>query len=233
MLFIFSTTGNKTYAEETLKMPFTFQGNVGFYSDYRFRGLSQTQEDPALQANIITIHKSGFKFGIWGTNVDFNNTQSGSSEIDFTTAYQRQIMDKLNGETGIIYYSYPGSNSNLHYDYFEGYGSLTYDFTIVSVSASLNVSQDFFADSGKAFYPHIGIIVPLSYNFITEAGIGRQYVENESAYGVSDYTEWMLKIGYNFYNNTISVIYQDTDIIDNVCTVGCGATAVLGISRQF
>jgi hypothetical protein len=53
------------------------------------------------------------------------------------------------------------------------------------------------------------------------------------AYGVSDYTEWMLKIGYNFYNNTISVIYQDTDIIDNVCTVGCGATAVLGISRQF
>lgn len=220
-------------AEELPKLPFTFQGNVGVYSDYRFRGLSQTQEDPALQADITATHESGFKLSLWGSNADFNNTRSGSAEVDITAAYQRQLMEKLTGEAGVIYYWYPGSDGDLNYDYVEGYGLLAYDFGAASVNASLNVSPEFFGESGTAFYPHVGVQVPLPHNFTAEAGIGRQYIENEAVYGVPDYTEWMLGMRYSFYGNKVSLKYQDTDMSDNRCAVGCGATAVLGISRQF
>ena len=37
----------------------SFSGNVSLASDYRWRGQTQTQNDPALQGNFVLSHASG------------------------------------------------------------------------------------------------------------------------------------------------------------------------------
>src|SRR3546814_2295512 len=58
---------------------FTITGTVGGVSDYRFRGISQTNEDFAVQGSINLNHSSGFYVGTWASNVDFANS---SEEIE-------------------------------------------------------------------------------------------------------------------------------------------------------
>jgi uncharacterized protein (TIGR02001 family) len=220
-------------SESLSKLPFTFSGDVGAYSDYRFRGISQTQESPALQADVTATHESGLKLGVWASNVDFNTPHDGSMEVDITAGYQKKLAEKVTAEAGAIYYWYPSADRDLNYDYVEAYTSVGYDFGVASVTASLNVSPDFFGGSGTAYYPHLALQIPLPNQFALDAGIGRQYIEKNAAYGVPDYTEWMLGAHYDFSDNTIALKYQDTDIGENHCSVGCGATAVVSFSRKF
>src|SRR5829696_3345373 len=49
----------------------TFSGNVGLYSQYVFRGISQTNEKPALQGGFDLAHKSGFYLGTWASNISW------------------------------------------------------------------------------------------------------------------------------------------------------------------
>src|SRR3546814_15322462 len=66
---------------------FTITGTVGGVSDYRFRGISQTNEDFAVQGSINLNHSSGFYVGTWASNVDFAN----SSEVDVYGGYTRDL----------------------------------------------------------------------------------------------------------------------------------------------
>jgi uncharacterized protein (TIGR02001 family) len=48
-------------------------------SDYDFRGITQTAQDPALQASVDYAHDSGFYAGAWGSNVDFGGDETSKS----------------------------------------------------------------------------------------------------------------------------------------------------------
>ena len=61
--------------------PVEFSANVGYFSDYIYRGGSQTQDGPAIQGGFDMAHESGFYLGTWASNVDFGN--SANIEIDF------------------------------------------------------------------------------------------------------------------------------------------------------
>jgi uncharacterized protein (TIGR02001 family) len=58
--------------------PHTLTGNVGFVSDYRFRGISQTFKEPALQGGFDYSHASGFYLGTWASNVYGNRNATGN-----------------------------------------------------------------------------------------------------------------------------------------------------------
>ncbi len=84
--------------------PFSFSGNVGVVSDYRFRGLSQTRENPSVQGGFIASHVSGLKASIWASNFDTNTVDAGMLEVDFNVAYVTKINDPLSAEFGATYY---------------------------------------------------------------------------------------------------------------------------------
>ena len=71
---------------------YTLTGNVGLFSQYVFRGISQTDEDPAVQGGIDFAHKSGIYLGTWASNVswlsDGNPDVSASMEWDFYGGYK-------------------------------------------------------------------------------------------------------------------------------------------------
>ncbi len=69
--------------------------NVGFFSDYVFRGVSQTDEAMSIQGGFDYEHETGLHAGVWGSNVDFNNAQDGSLELDITAGYAMKLLVSL------------------------------------------------------------------------------------------------------------------------------------------
>lgn len=89
---------------------YSFSGNAGLFSDYRFRGYSQTDYKPAFQGGFDFAHKSGFYLGNWNSNVSSVLYNGASLEMDFYGGYKATIGE-FGLDVGTIYYYYPGTGA--------------------------------------------------------------------------------------------------------------------------
>ena len=97
--------------------PHTITGNVSLVSDYRFRGISQTFKEPAIQGGIDYAHSSGVYLGTWASNVYGGTNASGlgvnyfngSMEWDFYGGYKWEAFKDVTLDVGLLYYWYPGA----------------------------------------------------------------------------------------------------------------------------
>jgi uncharacterized protein (TIGR02001 family) len=135
-------------AEKEAKSDFTTSGSVGLFSQYIFRGLTQTDRDPALQGNFDINHTSGLYLGMWGSNVSWLRDQygignqnadnqspyksGGSLEIDIYGGFKSDIgKTGLGIDLGALQYYYPGTergreNGFAKANTTEVYGALSY-----------------------------------------------------------------------------------------------------------
>lgn len=90
---------------------FTLSGNLGVFSDYRFRGISQTNKKPAIQGGIDFAHASGLYLGNWNSNVDSAMYNGANVEMDFYGGWKTTV-EGFGFDLGAIYYYYPGSGDN-------------------------------------------------------------------------------------------------------------------------
>ncbi len=108
------------------KPSYTLTGNFGFFSQYIFRGLSQTGHKPALQGGFDWAHESGFYLGTWGSNISWLKEnfsapaavagtygEGGSMEWDFYGGYKWSLPQDFTIDLGTLYYYYPGSINPL------------------------------------------------------------------------------------------------------------------------
>jgi uncharacterized protein (TIGR02001 family) len=204
--------------------------NVGFVTEYSFRGIAQSNEEPAMQGGFDVTHTSGLYAGVWGSNVEFGDA---SLETDVYAGYSNSA-GKFNYDVGAIYYAYPGTDSDNNYDFYEVSAAVGYDFDLFAVSASVNYSPEFFADSGHAEYYAAGVDVPLPHDLNLNAHIGRQNIQDNAAFGAQDYTDWGVGLGYNWQGFDFSLSYVDTDLDEPTeCADGCDSKVIFGISRSF
>jgi uncharacterized protein (TIGR02001 family) len=92
--------------------PHTFTGNMGLFTEYRFRGISQTFKQPAIQGGFDYSHESGFYVGNWNSNVNSGaGFPGGSIEMDFYGGWKKTWGD-WGLDVGAIYYYYPGTDAN-------------------------------------------------------------------------------------------------------------------------
>jgi len=73
---------------ELINIPGSFSGTFGLFSDYRLRGITQNDEDLALQGSLDWNHEMGYYFGAWASNVDFGDT--AQSEVDLYLGVARE-----------------------------------------------------------------------------------------------------------------------------------------------
>ncbi len=231
-LTIFTFNPYSAKAEESTSA-FDFSANVGFVSQYSFRGITQSDEQPALQGGFDVGHESGLYAGVWGSNVDFNDGDEASVEVDFYAGYSNEI-NNINYDVGVIYYAYPGADSSLNYDFWETSIALGYDFDLFATSASLNYSPEYFGNSGDAFYYATNVDIPLPKDLTLSGHLGYQDIDDEAAFGVEDYLDWSIGLGYTFKGFDLSLSYVDTDLDEpSECADGCEAKVIFGISRSF
>ena len=98
------------------KSDYSVSYNIGLFSQYIFRGYTQTHQDPALQGGIDIEHSSGFYAGAWASNISWLREEGwmaykngGSVELDLYAGYASEIGETgVSYDVGILQYLYPG-----------------------------------------------------------------------------------------------------------------------------
>lgn len=99
-------------AQSAATSPHSFTGNIGLFSEYRFRGIAQTNAEPALQGGFDYSHANGLYVGNWNSNVSSGAGFPGANiEMDVYGGWKKTWGD-MGLDVGYIYYYYPGSNAN-------------------------------------------------------------------------------------------------------------------------
>lgn len=223
------------FADEEKPSAWTISGNSAFKTDYVFRGFSQTDEEPAVQGTIAVAHDSGFSASLWGSNVDFNDGDEASTEVDATTSYTLPLGPG-DFTLGGIYYAYPRSDSTLNYDYIEGFAGYAFDAgDIATITTQVFYSPDYFAASGDSVYAiaSFSAPVPAVPDFSLSGSVAHQWIEDNAKFGAEDYTTWSAGGTYTWEKVSFDVTYYDTDIADNDCSSLCDQRVVGSIGYSF
>jgi uncharacterized protein (TIGR02001 family) len=175
-------------------------------SDYDYRGFTQTDEDPALQASIDYADDSGWYIGAWGSNVDFGPGDP-NAELDVYTGFSGGEEDGLGWDVGIVGYFYP-SASDINFA--EIYGGLSHGM----FSTKLWYSNDFGGSSEDAMYLQGDVEVPLPQNFSLALHAGYSFGDYWDTEDTDEYFDYSVGVGYSINNFDLSLRYVDTDIND-------------------
>ena len=121
-----STPNDKAEAAEATAPPstLTVSGSAAIASDYRFRGVSQSDREMAVQGGITVSHDSGLYAGVWGSNLAGWGTFGGANmELDLIGGYKAKLADNATFDVGLTWYMYPGGADKT--DFAEPYVKLT------------------------------------------------------------------------------------------------------------
>lgn len=211
------------------EIPGEFDSYVTFTNNYVFRGISQSDEGPAIQGGIDWSHESGVYAGVWGSSVDFDDDTD--FELDIFVGYSDQLVEDVTYDLSLIYYAYPGSDQAL--DFVEVYGALSYDLDFASVTGSVNYSPNNFNDSGNATYLSVAVDVPLPHGFSLSGHVGSQTIEDEDAFGAPDYVDYGVSVNYGYQDFAFSLGLTGTDLNENDVADNAGEQVVFSVSASF
>ena len=188
----------------------TFSGNVALTSDYTFRGISQTQEGPAVQGGFDYGYGS-FYAGAWGSNVDFG-LSDGSLELDLYAGV-KQTVGALGLDFGVIGYLYPGAaDDTAELDYYEGYVKASINPTeAFTLGGALYVSPEFTGEVGTGYYTEINGALKVSDTLSFSGAVGYQKVDELVFDGDDNYTTWNLGGTVSAYGFGFDLRYVGTN----------------------
>jgi len=218
-------TGSAARADDAPPPPppaFTITGGATLVSDYRFRGISQTDRDVAVQGTATIAHSSGFYATFWGSSVDDYVTASGRGhqELDLIAGFKKSF-GPTTIDTGILYYVYPRTHVRgdpTSSNFFEPYFSIAETIGPVTAKGTVNYAPRqkalaldqigpkhdnlYLAGDLSASVPHtpLGLTAHLGHNFGPSwLSIGKGY------------TDWSLGATVAWHALTLGVQYVDTN----------------------
>ena len=117
------------------KGPFTLSGGVDVVSDYRFRGISLSNEKVEVQPSLTLTHDSGFYVSAWGSTLP-DSPLYGRFELDLIAGYSTEVAPGTTIDLNTTYYAYPGHDNGAGpANYVEFIGSVSHDIGPVSATA--------------------------------------------------------------------------------------------------
>ena len=197
---------------------FTINGGATLVSDYRFRGISQTDRRFAVQGTFTLSHSSGFYATVWGSSIDDYVAAGGDQEIDLIAGWHHS----WNGTTldmGVLYYYYPGSGSfvpGYNSDFAEPYVSVAHAFGPVTAKVTANYAPSQSALSvGNGDEDNLYLAGDLSATvpntaLTLSAHVGHSFGPSYLTIG-DGYTDWNVGASYAVGPLTLGVQYVDTD----------------------
>lgn len=217
--------------------PHTFTGNLSLVSEYRYRGISQTDFKPAVQGGFDYAHSGGVYVGVWASNVNwlsdagFNN----SVEVDLYGGYKGTVGD-VGYDVGLLQYYYPGTYpagvTKPHT--LEAYVAASWKMFTLKYSHALSDTFGF-TDSKGSNYIDLSASFELPQGFNLDAHVGHQKIRNWTD---CSYTDWKLGVSKEVVGVKVGLAYVDTDAKDACYTnyraknLGKGAV-VLSVGKTF
>jgi uncharacterized protein (TIGR02001 family) len=194
--------------------PHTVTGNMAVVSDYRFRGISQTDTGPAIQGGIDYSHASGFYLGNWNSSIssEFFNEAAGV-EMDFYGGFKFPIGD-LTLDIGALYYYYPrGENADGdEYNTLEAYVGASYG--PISGKIWYGISDKWFSidDASGSIYYELNGSFPIAEGWGLVAHVGYQDVNDIDD---ADYFDYKLGVTYDWSGWVLGAALVGTNADDD------------------
>lgn len=137
--FLFATPAFAQDEEAADTPAITVTGSVGLVTDYRFRGVSLSGGDPAIQGGATLTHESGFYVGTWGSSIDDGGSGFyGDVEVDLFAGWSGSLTEGVGLDVGVLYYGYPSNAPGIKAEVIEPYATLS--GTVGPVQAKLGVT---------------------------------------------------------------------------------------------
>jgi uncharacterized protein (TIGR02001 family) len=208
-------------------------GNFSLVSDYRFRGISQTNKEMALQGGFDLAHSSGFYAGTWASNVDGWANPGGSMEIDLYAGFAGELPAGVGYDVGAIAYHYPGntpdagSPKNNSREYYLGFS-----YSILSYKYSYAPTTWFgVPDSKKSYYHDLGVEFEIVPGLTASAHYGMQTIKGTSA-GVLGFDDYSVSLSYDLGNDfAIGLTYSDVSF-DNEAAGAAWFSSTTSVTRS-
>ena len=219
--------------------------NVALVTDYYFRGISQTQNDGAIQGGFDWSHDSGLYLGLWASNVAFADDVNGdvNLEVDTYLGFSNDI-----GDTGIAYdvnvlrYNY---NNSPDYETTEWTVGLNYSY----FSASYSYSSDWFDTGDSSNYVALGLDYDeLPMGLALSASVGKSFgdaYDKKNASGNNpkdfDYVDYKLGVNRDFAGVNVDLSYVGNNLSNSECDSygysshqgNCDDRFILSFSKGF
>ncbi|WOI53118.1 TorF family putative porin [Parvularcula sp. LCG005] len=183
---------------------FEVSGNVAFTSDYRFRGVSLSADEFAIQGGFDAAHESGFYVGTWASSID--EFAGSETELDFYAGYGFEAGG-LAFDVGAISYFYPGSDDT---EYYEVYGSVSGTVGVAELTGGLAYApdQDNLGDDNVYVYADAGF--PLGESPFS---LGLHVGLEDGAFG-DEKIDYAVSLDTSYAGLDLSAAWVDTDAED-------------------
>ena len=203
--------------------PFTLTGGIAVVSDYRFRGVSLSDKDFAVQPYVTLKHESGFYAGVWASNLAEN--AGDDLEVDLYAGFSGG--DAVTYDIGATYYVYPGV-SGLNYVEFTGKLGTTVGPAPIGGQLSYVPSQDNTGNNDN-IYVATNAAVGIPGTPLTVTGtVGYE----DGAFG-NDKIDWSLGMAASTKGFTLGVAYVDTNRRSTFAFKDSAAGVVFTLSYGF
>lgn len=229
------------YAEEA-KPEHEVSFNIGAASEYRYRGISQSRLDPALQGGADYTHNpSGFYAGTWLSSIKWTKDAGGGGDVewDLYAGKKGEIAKDVSYDVGVLSYVYPSNGLDkvagfVNANTTEIYGQLGYGPVYAKYSHA--VTNLFgFVDSKNSGYLDLGANLEVAPGYTLGLHFGRQTVKNNSAY---TYNDWKVGVSKEFAGITFALAVLGTNANDKLYVTPAGkftgkTAAVLTAVKTF
>lgn len=216
----------------------TLSYNVGVVSDYRYRGISQSRLNPAVQGGIDFSHTSGLYVGTWASSIQWVKDAGGNAnvELDLYGGY-KGTAGAVSYDVGVLSYQYPGHALAVSPVTTEIYGAGTFGPATLKYSHSLTNTFGF-ANSKNSGYLDLSATFDVGNGFSVVPHVGHQRIAG-SGNGIYSYTDYSLTVTKDFGNGlALSAAVIGTDATDGVYVTPAGkntgkAGVVVGLKYSF
>lgn len=231
-IIIISPSGSYAEGLKTPVLSGKITGVLATTTDYIPRGITQSDEKPALHGSITYQHQSGLYLNALATTINYDYDDHAHIEIDVCPGIKKMISTIEFDLSGCEYW-YPGSTKSKEFDFFELRFRGTKNFETFSISMVSKYTEDFWYGTGQGLMNQASINVPLEGGFGILGDLARQSIENNEKLGIPDYNFWSAGIGYNYSKYSFILKYADTNISKINCLDGCDAKATLTAIVSF
>lgn len=214
-------------AQDAAASDFTLTGSAALVSDYRFRGISQSDKKIAVQAGVTLAHSSGFYGSFWSSSISDYVAAGADAELDLIGGYSTTVGG-ITLDGGLLYYVYPSAAKGTNTDFLEIYGSAktTYGPVTLKGGFAYDPKQKAIAsvhtkDDNLYVYAELSGTVP-DTAFGVAGHIGYSAGRSFLTGGLKNYWDGNVGVTYTIGKATFGVSYVDTDAPKGVFVSGTG-----------
>ena len=184
--------------------------NVGVFSDYRYRGISQSRLKPAIQGGVDYTNGPVY-LGLWASSIKWIGDFGGDAdvEIDLYGGIKGDLGGGFGYDVGVLTYQYPSNKLSPSANTTELYGAVTYGPGTLKYSHALtNTFAN--ADSKNSYYLDLSASFDLGGGLMLVPHLGYQKIKGPFS-GVGSYTDYALTLSKDFSGLVVSAALVGTD----------------------